>query len=166
MTRGMRVAAYFPAPASTASSLSERMTTALLTHHPRTRAAMRMINVCIHQNRAADVVEALVDAGFRNISLQDLNGGIEPLNDSEQKHWVAAALGTFGIRLSMVCDDDAAETVTKTILTIVHQGEPFFAWIHVGPMKHLKPAEGIYPLQNLLADFINIGSTASRAIAG
>ena len=127
---------------------------------------MRMINVCIHQNRAADVVEALVDAGFRNISLQDFNGVIDPLNDSEQKHWVVAALGAFGIRLSMVCDDGAAEVVAKTILTTAHQGEPFFAWIHVGPMKHQEPAEDIYPLQNLSAGLTNVGSTARRAIAG
>jgi len=111
---------------------------------------MKAINACIHQERAAEVIEALLAAGFRNIALQEIQGLLKPLAESEYRYWVAAALGSCGIHLSMVCEEELALTAADKIITTVQRGEHFFVWIHVGLTMRSKSVEGPYPSHEIL----------------
>ncbi|MDP4743700.1 MAG: hypothetical protein NWS22_02520 [Porticoccaceae bacterium] len=53
---------------------------------------MKQIKAFIHHVRSAIVVEALRDAGYKNITLLDVKGTLKPLNESEQTYSTDAAI--------------------------------------------------------------------------
>ena len=108
---------------------------------------MKAINACIHHTRVAVVVETLIRAGFRNISLQDIDVFFGPLSKSEFKCWVEVALGVAGIRLSMVCEDHAVESATRSIIK-----ETCFVWIHVVSVDHTASRSGHMHAHDILSD--------------
>ena len=108
---------------------------------------MKAINACIHHTKVSAVVEALIRAGFRNISLQDIGAFFGPLHKSDSKYWVEVALGVAGVRLSMVCEDHAVESATRSIVE-----RTCFVWIHVIPLDHSAPRSGHKQAHDVLSD--------------
>ena len=108
---------------------------------------MKAINACIHHTRVSVVVEALIGAGFRNISLQDIDAFFGPLHKSECKYWVDVALGVAGVRLSMVCEDHAVESATRSIV----EGT-CFVWIHVIALDRSARRSGHRQAHDILSD--------------
>lgn len=108
---------------------------------------MKAINACIHHTRVSVVVEALIRSGFRNISLQDIDVSFSPLQKTECRHWVEVALGVAGVRLSMVCEDHAVESATRSIV----EGT-CFVWIHIVTFDHLAPRSGHRQAHDILSD--------------
>lgn len=47
---------------------------------------MKVIKAFVHHARAPTLVQALVDAGYRNITLQDVKGMLKPLGEYEQDY--------------------------------------------------------------------------------
>lgn len=47
---------------------------------------MKQIKAFIHHVRSAIVVEALRDAGYKNLTLLDVKGTLKPLSESEQSY--------------------------------------------------------------------------------
>ncbi|MGH8630182.1 MAG: P-II family nitrogen regulator, partial [Burkholderiales bacterium] len=66
---------------------------------------MKLIKAFIHHVRTAAVVEALADAGYRNLTLQDVKGMLKPLSESEQNYSTEAGLVISEVRVSLVCED-------------------------------------------------------------
>lgn len=99
---------------------------------------MKLIKAFIHHIRAPVVVDALADAGFRNITLQDVKGMLKALSESEQDY-SEAALVISEIRLSLVCEDHEVDTVTGIIRTTARIGPHISGWVYVSPVEQALP---------------------------
>jgi len=97
---------------------------------------MKLIKAYIHQVRTAQVVQALADAGFRNLALLDVKGTLKPLSDAEQYYspdGVGLLIGE--VRLEMVCEDNELDAVTTIIRTHGRIGSRVSGWIYVSPIE-------------------------------
>ena len=84
---------------------------------------MKLVKAFVHHVRSAGVVEALADAGFRNITLHDVIGALKPLTDSESKYSVDAdRLMISEVRISLVVEDRSVDEVTSIIRRVAAVG--------------------------------------------
>lgn len=101
---------------------------------------MKLIKAFIHQVRTAAVVDALADAGFRNITLQDVKGMLKPLSESEHDYSTSAAsLVIAEVRLSLVCEDAEVDTVTTLIRHVGAIGPYISGYVYVSPVEQALP---------------------------
>lgn len=104
---------------------------------------MKLIKAFIHHVRTAPVVEALADAGFRNLTLQDVKGMLKPITESEQAFSTdAAGLVISEVRLSLVCEDQEVDAVTAIISTVARVGPHISGYIYVSPVEQVLPIGG------------------------
>jgi nitrogen regulatory protein P-II 1 len=104
---------------------------------------MKLIKAFIHHVRTPDVVQALADAGFRNITLQDVKGILKPLSDSEQDFSRDAAGPVISeTRLSLVCEDGEVEAITSIIRFVAKVGPHISGWVYVSPVEQALPIGG------------------------
>lgn len=104
---------------------------------------MKLIKAFIHHVRTPDVVQALADAGFRNITLQDVKGMLKPLSDNEQDFSRDAAGPIISeTRLSLVCEDGEVEAITSIIRTVAKVGPHISGWVYVSPVEQALPIGG------------------------
>jgi nitrogen regulatory protein P-II 1 len=104
---------------------------------------MKQIKAYIHHVRTNAVVEALVDAGYKNISLLDVKGTLKPLSDDERNY--SSEGGGFLIgeaRLELVCEDKDVDEVTAIIRTRGRIGAHISGWIFVSAMEQMLPIVG------------------------
>lgn len=104
---------------------------------------MKLIKAFIHHVRTPDVVQALADAGFRNITLQDVKGILKPLSDDE-RDFSRDAVGPVisETRLSLVCEDSEVEAVTSIIRFVAKVGPHISGWVYVSPVELALPIGG------------------------
>lgn len=102
---------------------------------------MKLIKAFVHHIRAPVVVEALGDAGFRNITLQDVKGMLKPLSESEQD-FSAAGPVISEICLSLVCEDQEVDAVTTIIRESARIGPHISGWVYVSPVEQALPIGG------------------------
>lgn len=76
---------------------------------------MKKITAFIHHVRSADVIEALRDAGYKNISLLDIKGTLKPLGEQELAYSSEAGVVISEVQLSLVCEDNQVDEVTAII---------------------------------------------------
>ena len=101
---------------------------------------MKLVKAFIHQVRTAPVVEALADAGFRNITLQDVKGVLKPISESEVSYSVGAGgLVISEVRLSLVCEDAEVDTVTTLIRNVARIGPSISGYVYVSPVDQVLP---------------------------
>ena len=93
---------------------------------------MKQIKAFIHHVRSAVVVEALRDAGYKNITLLDVKGTLKPLSESEQSYSIDAGVVISEIRISLVCEDSQVDEVTGIIS----------GWVYVSPIEQALPIGG------------------------
>lgn len=94
---------------------------------------MKEIKAYIHRHRVADVIRALKDAGFRNLSFIDVRGMMRAINEQEQEDFVGLAEKiTTEVKLELVCDD---EQRTAQAVNIIREnartGRPDAGWIYI-----------------------------------
>lgn len=97
---------------------------------------MKLIKAYIHHVRTTEVVQALADAGYRNLALFDVKGTLKPLSDEEQ-YYSADGVGLLigEVRLELVCEDSEVDTVTTIIRTHGQIGRSRVSgWIYVSPI--------------------------------
>src|SRR3546814_2886808 len=71
-----------------------------------------------HHVRTAAVVDALADAGYRNLTLQDVRGMLKPITEDEQDYSIDdGGLVISEARLSLVVDDHEVAAVAAIIGT-------------------------------------------------
>jgi len=104
---------------------------------------MKVIKAFIHHVRAPAVVQTLADAGYRNITLQEVKGMLKPVSDSEE-YYSAEAGGPVvsEVRLSLVCEDDEVEEVTSLIRAVASIGPHLSGWVYVSPVDMVLPIGG------------------------
>ena len=103
---------------------------------------MKQIKAFIHHVRSAIVVEALRDAGYKNITLLDVKGTLKPLNESEQTYSTDAGVIISEVRISLVCEDSQVDDVTGIIRTTGRIGPNISGWVYVSPIEHALPIGG------------------------
>jgi len=101
---------------------------------------MKLVKAFIHHVRAASVVEALADAGFRNLALHDVRGMLKPITETERDFTAdASGLVISEVRLSLVVEDQEVEAVTSIIRTVGrvgHHGHPC-GYVYVSPVEQM-----------------------------
>lgn len=102
---------------------------------------MKLIKAFVHHIRAPLVVEALGDAGFRNITLHDVKGMLKPLSESE-RDFSAAGVVISEVRLSLVCEDLEVDAATRIIRQAARIGPHISGWIYVSPIEQALPIGG------------------------
>jgi nitrogen regulatory protein P-II 1 len=104
---------------------------------------MKLVKAFIHHVRAAAVVQVLADAGYRNITLQDVKGMLKPVSDSEEYYSSEAGGPVISeVRLSLVCEDDEVEEVTGLIRSVASIGPHVSGWVYVSPVDMALPIGG------------------------
>ena len=94
---------------------------------------VREIKAYISRNRIADVVNALYNAGFKNLSVIDVEGLLKALDSREQRYSVEIGRKVITeVKLEMVCEDETrtAEAV-DLIRSHAKTGQPSAGWIYV-----------------------------------
>ena len=85
---------------------------------------VKEVKAFILRNRVADVVNALNSAGFRNISVVDVQGMLKALSSQEQRYSVEIGQKVINeVKLELVCDDESrtAEAVAAIRdLSLIH----------------------------------------------
>ncbi len=103
---------------------------------------MKQIKAFIHHVRSATVVEALRDAGYKNITLLDVKGTLKPLNESEQDYSTGAGIVISEVRISLVCEDSQVDEVTGIICKAGRIGPNISGWVYVSPVEQALPIGG------------------------
>lgn len=96
---------------------------------------MKQIKAFIHHVRSAPVVEALRDAGYKNITLLDVKGTLKPLSESEQNYSTDAGVIISEVRISLVCEDSQVDEVTSIICKAAKIGLNISGWVYVSPIE-------------------------------
>jgi len=105
---------------------------------------MKLVKAFIHHVRTAAVVQALADAGYCNLTLQDVKGMLKPINENEEDY--SRDVGGLVIseaRLSLVCEDLEVDKVAAIIRTTARIGPQISGWIYVSPVEQVLPIGGI-----------------------
>lgn len=104
---------------------------------------MKQVKAFIHHVRTAAVVEALADAGFRNLALQDVRGMLTPITEDERDYSAeAGGLTISEVRLSLVVEDQKVDTVTSIICTAGRVGPHISGYVYVSPVDQILPIGG------------------------
>lgn len=99
---------------------------------------MKLIKAFIHHVRAASVVEALADAGFRNLTLHDVRGMLKPITEAERDFTAdAGSLVISEVRLSLVVEDQDVDAATSVISTVARVGPHVSGYIYVSPVEQM-----------------------------
>lgn len=109
---------------------------------------MKLIKAFIHHVRSAAVVEALADAGFRNITLHDVRGMLKPITENERDFSTeAGGLVISEVRLSLVVEDTEVDAVTGIIRTVARVGQHLdvCGYVYVSPVEQALPIGGPGP---------------------
>jgi len=107
---------------------------------------MKLIKAFIHHVRTSEVVQALADAGYRNVTLHDVKGMLKPVSESEQDYSIdTGGLVISEVRLSLVCKDEEVDAVTYLIRNAARIGPHISGWVYVSPVDQALPIGGDVP---------------------
>jgi nitrogen regulatory protein P-II 1 len=103
---------------------------------------MKQINAFVHHIRTAPIIEALSDAGYRNITLLDVKGSLKPLSDTEKDYSTQAGLVISEARISLVCNDDQVDDAASIIRRTGSIGAEISGWVYVSHIEQALPIDG------------------------
>jgi nitrogen regulatory protein P-II 1 len=93
------------------------------------------IKAYIHRSRVADVVHALLSAEFSELSIIDVKGTLDALDDREQSYSVEISEKVITeVKLELVCEDgDRSDLATEIILAQAKTGQENAGSIYITP---------------------------------
>ncbi|TAL03156.1 MAG: P-II family nitrogen regulator [Porticoccaceae bacterium] len=106
---------------------------------------MKLIKAFLHHVRTEAVVEALTDAGYRNLTLHDVKGMLKPITENERDYSAeTGGLVISEVRLSLVVEDQEVDAVTTLIRTMgrVGQHTQVCGYVYVSPVEQVLPIGG------------------------
>ena len=104
---------------------------------------MKLVKAFLHHVRTPKVVAALADAGYDNITLQDVKGMLKPVTEDEGDFTRdSTSLVISEARLSLVVADDKVNEVTGIIRKTGRVGTQVAGWIYVSPVEQVLPIDG------------------------
>ncbi|MCF6258037.1 MAG: P-II family nitrogen regulator [Gammaproteobacteria bacterium] len=93
---------------------------------------MKEIKAFIHRNRIIDVIRALKEADFRNLSIIDVKGTLKALDNKEQDYSVELGIAIITeMKLELVCDESRVDEATQLIQQHARTGQADAGWIYV-----------------------------------
>ncbi len=93
---------------------------------------MKEIKAFIHRNRITDVIHALKEASFHNLSIVDVKGTLKALDNKEQDYSVELGSAVITeLKLELVCEDARVDEVTQLIQQHARTGQAGAGWIYV-----------------------------------
>jgi len=107
---------------------------------------MKLIKAFIHHVRTAAVVEALADAGFRNLTLQDVKGMLKPITENERDYsGESGGLVISEVRLSLVVEDAQVDAVVAIIRSVARVGahQDVYGYVYVSPVEQAYAIGGV-----------------------
>lgn len=107
---------------------------------------MKLIKAFLHHVRTAAVIDALADAGYRNLTIQDVRGMLKPITEREREYSAeAGSLVISEVRLSLVVEDREVDAVTSIIRTVGRVGPHVSGYVYVSPVEQVLPIGGDSP---------------------
>ena len=103
---------------------------------------MKLIKAYIHDVRSPDVIQALADAGFRNITLQNVRGALKAISEAEHDYSVeSGGLIISETRLSLVVEDAQVVQVVSIIRAVGYIGPGVSGYVYVSPVEQAFPIQ-------------------------
>ena len=104
---------------------------------------MKHLTAYLHHIRSAEVVQALADAGFRNLFLADVRGTLPSVSDAERDYSTEGAGLVIGaVRLDLVCQDSEAAAVAAIVRTRAAIGPRVSGWVYISTLDEALPIGG------------------------
>lgn len=103
---------------------------------------MKLITAFLHHVRVTTVIDALSDAGYRNLNLHDVKGTLKPIGDFELTYSEEARLVISEVQLSIPCEDNEVNTITQIIRDAGRIGADISGWIYVSAIEQALPIGG------------------------
>ena len=103
---------------------------------------MKLITAYLHHVKVNAVVDALNDAGYRNLILQDVRGTLTPLDEFERVYSAEARLVISEAKLSIACDDNDVDTIANIIRLAGKIGDGISGWVYVSAIEQALPIGG------------------------
>jgi nitrogen regulatory protein P-II 1 len=103
---------------------------------------MKLITAYLHHVRVAAVVDALNDAGHRNLNLQDVKGTLKPFDESERAYSSEARLVISEAKLSLVCEEAEVSRIVGMIREAGRIGPDVSGWVYVSTIDEAWPIGG------------------------
>ncbi|MGD9878587.1 MAG: P-II family nitrogen regulator [Reyranella sp.] len=101
---------------------------------------MKLVTAYLHHIRAAEVVQALADAGFRNLVLTDVRGTLPSVSDDERDYSTEGAGLVIGaVRLDLVCQHSEAASVAAIIRAHAAIGPRLSGWVYISTIDEALP---------------------------
>ena len=99
--------------------------------------SMQEIKAFVHRNRIADVVGALSSAGFRRLSIIDVQGLLRALDSKEQQYSVEIGQKVVTeVKLEVVCETESRTTEAISLIREhAKTGQPEAGWIYVSDIR-------------------------------
>ena len=99
--------------------------------------SMQEIKAFVHRNRIADVVGALSSAGFRRLSIIDVQGLLRALDSKEQQYSVEIGQKVVTeVKLEVVCENEPRTTEAISLIREhAKTGQPEAGWIYVSDIR-------------------------------
>ena len=99
--------------------------------------SMQEIKAFVHRNRIADVVGALSSAGFRRLSIIDVQGLLRALDSKEQQYSVEIGQKVVTeVKLEVVCETESRTTEAISLIReYAKTGQPEAGWIYVSDIR-------------------------------
>jgi nitrogen regulatory protein P-II 1 len=97
---------------------------------------MREIKAFIHRNRIVDVIHALVSANFNkgiyNLSISDVSGSLDTLDDKEKDYSIEFGEGMITeAKLELICEDERVDEAVALIKENGRTGQAISGWVYV-----------------------------------
>ena len=93
---------------------------------------MKEIKAFIHRNRITDVIHALKQAGFRNLSIVDVKGMLRALDNKEKNYSVELGSAVITeMKLELVCEISRVDEAIQLIQQHARTGQADAGWIYV-----------------------------------
>jgi nitrogen regulatory protein P-II 1 len=107
---------------------------------------VKLIKAFLHHVRTAAVIDALADAGYRNLTMQDVRGTLKPITEHERNYSAeAGSLVISEVRLSLVVEDGEVDAVTSIIRRVGRVGPHVSGYVYVSPVEQVLPIGGDSP---------------------
>ncbi|HOY22633.1 MAG TPA: P-II family nitrogen regulator [Cellvibrio sp.] len=103
---------------------------------------MKLVTAFLHHVRVIAVVDALNDAGYRNLTLQDVKGTLSPLDEFELTYSSEARVIISEVKLSLVCEDAEVERIANLIREAGEIGTEICGWVYVSAIEQALPIGG------------------------
>ncbi len=99
--------------------------------------SMQEIKAFVHRNRIADVVGALSSAGFKRLSIIDVQGLLRALDSKEQQYSVEIGQKVVTeVKLEVVCETESRTTEAISLIREhAKTGQPEAGWIYVSDIR-------------------------------